>query len=137
MKYKITIYVAITLCSLLFSSVQAQKSAKNHSAVISFERNVYDYDTIMQGADGTCVFLFTNIGDEPLMISDVNASCGCTKPSWSKKPIMPGERGSIRVTYNTQLIGHFRKTLVVHTNAANGNGNQVLRIKGFVRPKLM
>ena len=111
--------------------VLSQPTTHSRSPLIVFDKNVYDYDTIVQGANGDCVFRFTNIGDAPLVIADVNASCGCTKPRWDKKP---GKSGVIHVTYNTMLTGHFRKTLVVRTNAANGN-NQVLRIKGFVRQK--
>lgn len=126
MKHIVCLWACLILCT--------QYSTAQHYARISFEQNVHDYDTISQGSDGNCVFRFTNTGNAPLLIADVNASCGCTKPRWDKKPVMPGESGVIHVTYNTMLTGHFRKTLVVRTNAANGN-NQVLRIKGFVRQK--
>jgi len=126
--------IIVALCSLYFSNAEAQDSTTPHKAIITFENSIHDYDTIVQGANGDCIFRFTNTGDAPLLISDVNASCGCTKPRWDKKPVLPGKSGVIHVTYNTMLTGHFRKTLVVRTNAANGN-NQVLRIKGFVRKR--
>ena len=133
MKKSIIVIVLAMFC-IIFHNYAVAQNAIACSAKIVFDKNVYDYDTIVQGANGDCVFRFTNIGDAPLLIADVNASCGCTKPRWDKKPVMPGKSGVIHVTYNTMLTGHFRKTLVVRTNAANGN-NQVLRIKGFVRQK--
>lgn len=133
MKKSIIVIVLAMFC-IIFHNYAVAQNAIACSAKIVFDKNVYDYDTIVQGANGDCVFRFTNIGDAPLVIADVNASCGCTKPRWDKKPVMPGKSGVIHVTYNTMLTGHFRKTLVVRTNAANGN-NQVLRIKGFVRQK--
>ncbi len=133
MKKSIIVIVLAMFC-IIFHNYAVAQNAIACSAKIVFDKSVYDYDTIVQGANGDCVFRFTNIGDAPLVIADVNASCGCTKPRWDKKPVMPGKSGVIHVTYNTMLTGHFRKTLVVRTNAANGN-NQVLRIKGFVRQK--
>ena len=134
MKKTTIMLLLIALCSLYFNNAKAQSSTMPHEAIITFESSVHDYDTIAQGADGNCVFRFTNTGNAPLLIADVKASCGCTKPGWDKKPVMPGQSGTIRVNYNTMITGHFRKTIVVHTNAANGT-NHVLRIKGFVRPK--
>ncbi len=75
-------------------------------------------------------FSFTNVGDAPLVISQVVASCGCTVPQYTKQPIQPGEKGQIDVTYKTKgrFPGHFKKTLTVRTN---GNPEMVrLYIEG-------
>ncbi len=63
-------------------------------------------------------FTFTNIGDKPLVINQAIASCGCTVPNYTKKPIMPGQKGTISVTYNGKgkFPGHFKKTITVRTN---------------------
>lgn len=108
MKKSIIVIVLAMFCIIFHNYAVAQNSIAC-SAKIVFDKNVYDYDTIVQGANGDCVFRFTNIGDAPLVIADVNASCGCTKPRWDKKPVMPGKSGVIHVTYNTMLTGHFRK----------------------------
>lgn len=106
----------------------------SRGAVITFNTNIHDYDTILQGSNGTSLFTFVNSGDEPLIINHVTSSCGCTTPEWSKRPIMPGQKGTVTVNYNTDEVGVFRKTLVVHSNATN-RGKYILRIKGVVLPR--
>ena len=63
-------------------------------------------------------FSFTNIGDGPLVINQAVASCGCTVPSYPKAPIMPGEKGEIKVTYNGsgKFPGKFKKSITIRTN---------------------
>ena len=65
-----------------------------------------------------CTFGFTNTGTAPLIINQAFATCGCTVPRWPNKPIKPGERGEIEVTYNGKgkFPGHFQKTVTVRTN---------------------
>ena len=67
-----------------------------------------------------CTFSFTNIGEQPLVINQAVASCGCTVPEYTKTPIKPGEKGTITVTYNGKgkFPGHFKKTITVRTNGA-------------------
>lgn len=130
MKHIIILSALAALVSLQY--VSAQTATSPRAANIVFEYKVYNYDTVERGADGNCLFRFTNTGNAPLLIADVNASCGCTKPHWNKKPVKPGESGVIRVTYNTNLTGRFRKTIVVKSNAAN-QPNVPLRITGFVK----
>jgi len=68
----------------------------------------------------SCVFKFTNVGEQPLVINQAIASCGCTVPEYTKTPIKPGEGGEIRVTYNGtgKFPGHFKKSISVRTNGA-------------------
>lgn len=114
-----------------FCALAAQSSA---GANIKFDFNTYDYDTIEKGSDGYCTFTFRNVGSEPLVITSASSSCGCTTPEYSKKPVMPGKTGVVRVRYNTELVGSFRKTIVVKSNAANAP-IKVLKVKGYVREK--
>lgn len=110
------------------------KSQESNNAVIQFDSDVYNYDTIDYGSDGRCSFSFRNIGHEPLIISGASSSCGCTTPEFDAAPIMPGKSGTIRVKYDTNTPGSFRKTVVVKSNAANAP-TSVLRIQGYVREK--
>lgn len=66
----------------------------------------------------TCVFTYTNTGDKPLVINQAVASCGCTVPTYTKKPVMPGQKGEIQVKYNGEgkFPGHFKKSITVRTN---------------------
>lgn len=65
-----------------------------------------------------CTFTFTNTGDKPLVVNQAVASCGCTVPTYTKKPVQPGETGTINVTYNGKgkFPGHFKKTITIRTN---------------------
>ena len=98
---------------------------------VTFTEQEHDYGTVKKGGDGNCEFVFTNEGNEPLILSNVKASCGCTTPSWTKEPIMPGKTGTIKVRYNTNNIGKFNKTVTVTSNAIN-SPRVVLKIKGEV-----
>ncbi len=80
------------------------------------------------------MFKFTNVGDKPLVIKRAQASCGCTVPTVTKKPVAPGETGEIAVSYNTNRPNSFSKTITVYSNAKSGE-RKVLRIKGYVMKK--
>ena len=115
-------------------TTQTATPADNPNAPeISFEKTVHDYGTMIQGADGTCEFKFTNTGKEPLILSKPISSCGCTVPTWPQEPILPGKSDVIKVTYNTQNVGMINKTVTVTSNAKTSK--VVLQIKGQVTPK--
>lgn len=105
-----------------------------NGAAISVDKEVHDYGTIENGADGTCVFTITNTGNAPLIISSCKGSCGCTVPTWPKEPIAPGASAEITVKYDTKRTGPINKTVTIFTNAVNTD-RKVVRIKGEVKPK--
>ena len=76
------------------------------------------------------VFSFKNTGKEPLILTSVRASCGCTTPNWTREPVAPGDEGQIKVHYDTNRMNNFTKTITVQSNA--GNGAVTLMIKGKV-----
>ena len=98
---------------------------------ISFANIEHNYGQIQKASDGNCEFEFTNTGTEPLILSNVRASCGCTTPSYTKEPVMPGKKGTIKVHYNTNNVGGFNKSVTVTSNAID-NPRVTLRIKGTV-----
>lgn len=105
-------------------------------AVASFEIKEHDFGKINE-ADGnaTFVFNFVNKGDAPLVINRVQASCGCTTPTWTKEPVEAKKKGSITVTYSVQnRPGAFTKTITVYSNSVPEEPI-VLIIKGEVIPK--
>ncbi len=95
--------------------------------------NTIDYGTVTKGVDdGVRKFVFTNTGDAPLIISNVQSTCGCTIPTKPEAPIMPGKTGEITIKYNMNP-GPIRKTITVESNAANvDSGRVALKIKGEV-----
>ena len=108
------------------------KEVPANGAKIRFIETEHQYGTIMKGSDGNCVFTYVNEGNEPLILQNVKASCGCTTPSYTQKPVMPGQQGTIKVHYNTNNVGGFSKTVTVTSNAVD-NPRVVLRIKGNVQ----
>ncbi len=102
---------------------------------IEFEKMTYDYGQIQQGANGDSEFKFKNIGSEPLVLTNVQASCGCTTPSWPREPIMPGQEGAIKVRYNTNNMGGFTKTITVYSNSVENQERLTLRVTGTVNAK--
>ncbi len=125
------------MASFAVAEVKAQATSleaeKTEGPSIKFDNTTYDYGQIEQGANGDCEFTFSNVGTEPLLLSDVRASCGCTTPSWTREPIMPGKTGTIKVHYDTNRLGGINKAITVTTN---GNPERVvLRIAGNVNPK--
>jgi len=126
--------VILTITAIVFTvfslNAQEKKEVNTNAPKIEFEKVIYDYGTIYKGGDGTCYFEFKNIGKEPLILSKPRSSCGCTVPTWPKKPILPGKSDKIKVTYNTKRAGIINKTVTVYSNAINSS--IVLRIKGKV-----
>jgi hypothetical protein len=118
---------------LTFGVAKAQDAQPENvsGAKISFNEMEHNYGTIQKGGDGACEFKFTNTGNEPLILSNVKASCGCTVPIWPKEPVMPGKSQTIQVKYNTNNVGGFNKTITVTSNAVD-NPRLVLKIKGTV-----
>jgi hypothetical protein len=95
-----------------------------------FEEEVINYGKIEKDSDGERVFIFTNVGEEPIVIQRIQSSCGCTVPKKPEKPIMPGEKGEIKVSYATNRVGGFSKSITIYSNAKNPK--KVIRIKGLV-----
>jgi len=99
--------------------------------VMHFESKVVDYGTIEQHGEPLRKLSFTNTGDAPLIIQNARGSCGCTVPTWPKKPIMPGETGELEIRYATNRIGKFSKTVTLTTNE-EGVEPHVLKVQGKV-----
>jgi hypothetical protein len=68
---------------------------------IRYEAITYDFGKIKEGEKINHSFKFTNMGKSPLIITNATASCGCTTPVWPKNPVLPGDTGSIAVTFNS------------------------------------
>lgn len=128
---RLSIFLVFSFLTLALRPVQAQF----RQPAISFEKLNHNFGVIKE-EDGLVehIFSFTNTGSEPLVIKSVNSSCGCTIPEWSKEPIMPMAKGSIKVTFNPlNRPGAFRKEITVSSNAKEPN--TTLYIVGLVQAK--
>lgn len=95
---------------------------------IEFETKTHDFGRVEEGVQATYTFTFKNTGDAPLVLNTVKASCSCTTPKWTRKPIAPGETGTITAVYDSKgRIGNFTKTITVTHNGESGTTYLTLR----------
>ncbi|QDA61355.1 DUF1573 domain-containing protein [Hymenobacter jejuensis] len=100
----------------------ANAQTKAAGPQIQFEEMKYDFGSIKQGDIVEHTFKFKNVGTQPLVISNIGVSCGCTTPDWTKDPVMPGKSGIVTAKFNsTGKIGMQNKVLTVESNSAAGN----------------
>lgn len=114
------------LAAGMATSVQAQESGDVASS-IKWGDTTFDFGKIPQGKPVTTEFEFTNSSMVPLIINEVQSSCGCTVPSYPKEPILPGKTGTIVVTFNAAATGPFSKSILVKTNATEGYASLVIK----------
>jgi hypothetical protein len=101
-----------------------------NSQEFKFEKETIDYGKIAQSSNGERTFVFKNIGEQPIIINKIQSSCGCTVPEKPEKPIMPGEQGEIKVSYDTKRMGGFSKQITIYSNAKTAR--KIIKIKGYV-----
>lgn len=95
-----------------------QQAAAMPKTEITFETTSHDFGTIKEGEEVSYSYKFRNTGNSPLLIANTIASCGCTTPSFSKEPVMPGAEGEITVAFNSKgRKGMNRKNVLVVSNA--------------------
>lgn len=85
---------------------------------MEFEDMSFDFGEVVDGELVNKVFKFTNTGDQELVLISVKGSCGCTVPEdWPKHPLAPGEKGEIKVTFNSaNRVGNVRKSVRIEAN---------------------
>lgn len=123
MKRIFTLLGALVLLGTAFG--QTTPSAE----LLQFKEAHFDFGKIPQGKPVYHSFVVTNTGTEPLKIDNVQTSCGCTTPEWSKEPIAPGASATIKVGFNAAAGGIFEKYITV---LYNGNQTKQVVIKGEV-----
>jgi hypothetical protein len=127
MKINVIILLSILIAYGSLGDLQGQNSPK-----IEFEKQEHDFGTILEDdGEATYDFKFKNVGEAPLVINKVKASCGCTTPKWTREPLPPGSEGFIKVAFNPRnRQGNFKKTITVNSNS----GSVTLKIAGNITP---
>lgn len=138
MKRAVLAFSVFLMAMLGFNSFaqegQPVEVGQENGPVLSIDKDLHDYGTIENGANGTCIFTITNTGNAPLIISVCKGSCGCTVPECPKQPIAPGASAEITVKYDTKRTGPFHKSVTITSNAVN-TPSKVVKIKGTVKAK--
>jgi hypothetical protein len=115
MKRLLTVVLAVVLSTAF--TVAQEKPA--NGPVITFESDSKDFGDIKQGDKVENVFKFENTGNQPLIISNVAATCGCTVPSWPKEPVAPGKTAEIKVSFNSAgKMGKQNSVVRIYSNAS-------------------
>lgn len=119
-------------------SAQEASTEKMSGPVIKFEKKTHDFGDIYQGDKVEETFKFTNAGTEPLIITNVQVTCGCTTPKgWPRDPIAPGASGELTVAFNSAgKMGRQNKVVTVVSNAVNTDGTQVSFVTNVLEKKV-
>ena len=124
------------LAALLVSGAAAAQQpatpvAAAAPSVLKWQQTTQQFGSIKQGVPVTATFRFTNKGKVPVLLTNVQGSCGCTVPAWSHEPVGPGKSSVVSATFNAAHPGAFLKTVTV-TTSADTAGPQVLTLQGTV-----
>ncbi|MDQ3289821.1 MAG: DUF1573 domain-containing protein [Bacteroidota bacterium] len=120
--------IKLVLLGICLLSIQVNSWAQG---VLKFEKETHEFGNIPEGVQATYEFKFKNTGNQPVVISNVQPSCGCTTPDWTKEPILPGKSGKVKAVYiSAGRPGAFHKSITVTSNASNPT--LALFIKGTV-----
>jgi hypothetical protein len=122
------ILIAVFVLNLVFIySFGQTTNAKQTGPQITWEKSTHDFGDMTQGDKVEQVFTFINTGNEPLIITNVEVTCGCTTPKgWPRDPVKPGDKGEILVSFNSQgKMGRQNKVVTVISNAINPEAGQI------------
>jgi hypothetical protein len=126
-------FVFLSSCSKSEGEQKIDSSVIENMTVIKFEKKELDFHLVEEGEVVQGSFVFTNEGKYPLVIYDVNTSCGCTVADYPKGEIAPGEQGTISVKYDSEGSSGMRISKEVTVNANTTPAKTKLRIIADVR----
>lgn len=131
---KISFILLAMVLSIGIASAQ-QNTTTEQTGDAKFSELVHDFGKVAEEVGSvTCEFEFKNNGKKPIIIQDIRTSCGCTTPSYTKDPVLPGKKGTVKISYSTVgRIGSFEKKITVFTNEPDNV--YTLTIKGEVLPR--
>jgi hypothetical protein len=114
--------LSVFLTSCIYSETEkvqlAQEGDKRFTTTVAWDDTLRNLQPVEEGQKVEVVFGFTNTGKDPLIISDVQAACGCTVPEKPAEPIMPGKKGYIKAVFDSDgRVGPNYKTVTVTSNA--------------------
>ena len=119
-------YIFLLAFSVFALGAFAQTAEQAKGPVITWEQTSFDFGDIFQGDKVEHIYAFKNTGNEPLIITNVQVTCGCTTPKgWPKDPIPPGAEAEIIIAFNSAgKFGKQNKVVTIISNSV-GKTNQV------------
>lgn len=125
--------IGVTLAqdSKVQATTKTADTKTTSGAEMKFEKDEFNFGTIKQGDKVEYAFEFVNTGKDPLIITEAHGSCGCTVPEWPKEPLKKGEKGVIKITFNSAgKMGLQDKTVTITSNATDSP--KILHVKGNI-----
>ena len=122
-KYRALYFLLITGGATLF----AQPSLK-------FSDSKQNFGFVKQGKIVNLEFSFTNTGNQPLLITETKVECSCTTIEKPGQPIPPGQKGIIKVEFNTTSV-YDRQDRMVEIISNDPKSPTKIRFKGVVLKK--
>ena len=106
------IYLITILSAILSSSsvLKAQPRLTSNTENVSFGQIEWKHPV-------TAEYVITNTGDSPLVLTQVEPDCACIVVNWTQDPIAPGEKGVLKVSFDAETLGRFRKSVAIYSNA--------------------
>lgn len=108
--------VAMVLLPALASAQSDVVADNERYAIAKFDKLSHDFGEIERGTEAVAIFTITNQGQAPLVVENVKVSCGCTIVKWNSEPVMPQDTMQIKVSYNSNIVGEIKRSVVVKTN---------------------
>lgn len=133
MKKVLFTFLALFISVAVFAQQPEAEKTVQAGPRITFEESEYNFGDIHQGEKVEHIFTFENTGTEPLILSNVNVTCGCTATDWPRTPVVPGDTAQLKVTFNsTGKMGSQTKVVTVISNAVNSQ--ERIRMVGNILP---
>jgi hypothetical protein len=120
----------VKIMELYQQIITSEVSDKPLVTTVEQERAEMELKDLQTGKTSEAIFVLKNTGTNPLVIQQVESSCGCTVPEWEKQPVGTGKSTEIRVKITPEKKEYFNKVVIVHCN--NEQGKIMLRIKGMI-----
>lgn len=112
------------MAAVLTGAITMNAQEKKPEDVIKVNTEKYDFGKIKQNVPVSIEFVLTNMTDQPVVIENVTAGCGCTTPEVPKEPIAPNSTTKLKVAYNAAAMNHFDKEVYI-------------KIAGVTQPKIV
>ena len=135
MKKVFALIVGLFIVSATYAQEVKEKAEKIEGPALVFEKASHDFGDIYQGDKVQHTFTFKNTGTEPLIITNVQVTCGCTAPKWPKDPVVPGQEGEITIQFNSAgKMGRQNKIITIVSNAVT-NQNRISIVTNILPKK--
>lgn len=120
----------------IIDSLSHPAVSETAAAVMKFEDTVIDAGVILEDGEAPeYEFVWTNIGDRTVCVTNVTTTCGCVQASFDRTPTVPGEKSSLKVRYYPKgHPGKFDRRIFVYTDMSGSRPAVILSLKGDVTP---